>query len=446
MKKNSMNNPWFHLKGYDRVRAIYKLQQSINKFGDKLGKKNNILNNILTKNFISKKFIDLNIARYYPKTKPIKFSNDLIRMKHHDYYYEETKEHNDDKIPMNETTKNIIESVSNNKENKENKIKNVNLNNSEGEIQNNYFSKAKNAKKIISYNFNKKTNNNELKNNKIKNYKRKNKELKNIEITKRNSINNEVDEKFLSYLRNISKYHKLFRPIMKSRVNNDHLNSSIDNMDIYNNKISSRNNKKNIEIINYNHQENFLEQKPLSNNYKNNTSIYKKKVIPKIKLVKLISNDNFKKLQKNFSTLSVSRITNIKLKSRNFFGNKYNKMKLIKLRHRNIIDDANKNTNDNLTKNNSESINEKFVSKGINTSINQQYNKYNRKRIPTYIRLPNINRVSFPKEDTDLGINDKINNSNSNGSFDYYLFIKDVKNKFMNKNFSNDNLFPIKYK
>ena len=37
-----MNNPWFHLKGYDRVRAIYKLQQSINKFGDKLGKKNNM--------------------------------------------------------------------------------------------------------------------------------------------------------------------------------------------------------------------------------------------------------------------------------------------------------------------------------------------------------------------------------------------------------------------
>jgi len=440
MKKNGINTLWFHLKGYDKVRAIHKLRQSINKFGDKLGKKNNILNNILTKNFISKKFIDLNIARYYPKTKPIKFSNDLIRMKHNDF----TKDNNDDKISMDEATKNVVESLSNNKE-KEVKI--TNLNNSEGKIENNYFSKAKNTKKYIDYNYNKRTNNNELKNNKIKSYKRKDREIKSIEITKRNINGSGVDENFLSYLRNISKFHKLFQPIMKSRINNEYLSSSIDNKDINNNKISSRNNNKNIGIINYNHNKNnLLEQKPLSNKNKNNTLLYRKKIIPKIKLVKLISNESLKNLQKNYSTLSVGRISNLKIKSRNFFGKRYNtKMKMIKLMHRNVIEETNKDINCNLVKNNSESINEKYVNKGMNTSTTQQYNNYNRKRIPSYIRLPNIKRISFPKEDTDLGINDKINNSNSNGSFDYYMFIKDIRNKFTNKNYSNDSLVPIKY-
>ena len=444
MKKNGINTLRFHLKGYDKVRAIHKLRQSINKFGDKLGKKNNILNNILTKNFISKKFIDLNIARYYPKTKPIKFSNDLIRMKHDDY----TKDNNGDKIAVDEATKNVIESPLNIIEKE---IKNVNLNNSEGKIGNNYFSKAKNAKKIIDYNNNKRTNNNNNKfeNNIIKYYKRKDKELKSIEITKRNINSNEIDEKFLSYLRNISKFHKLFQPIMKNRVNNEYLSSSIDNNNINNNKISSRNNNKNIGIINYYHnKDNLLEQKPLSNKNKNknNTLLYRKKIIPKIKLVKLISNENFKNLQKNYSTLSVGRISNLKIKSRNFFGKRYNtKMKMIKLMHRNVIDETNKDMNGNLVKNNSESINEKYVNKGINTSISQQYNNYIRKRIPSYIRLPNIKRISFPKEDTDLGINDNINNSNSNGSFDYYMLIKDVRNKFINKNYSNDSLVPIKY-
>ena len=73
MKKNSFDFLWLQLKGYDRVRAIYKLRKNINKFGDKLGKKNMILNNILHKDLIGYKFMDLNITRFFPKEKKINF-------------------------------------------------------------------------------------------------------------------------------------------------------------------------------------------------------------------------------------------------------------------------------------------------------------------------------------------------------------------------------------
>ena len=53
--------PNFHLKGYERVMAIHKIKQSINKFGDKLGKKNNILNNIKRKNIFGGDLINLSL-------------------------------------------------------------------------------------------------------------------------------------------------------------------------------------------------------------------------------------------------------------------------------------------------------------------------------------------------------------------------------------------------
>ena len=119
-------------------------------------------------------------------------------------------------------------------------------------------------------------------------------------------------------------------------------------------------------------------------------------------------------------------------------------MKKIKIKYKNTIDEKNKNINNNLTKSISENINEKFINKGINTSMTQQYNYYNRKRIPSYIRLPNINRISFPNNDIDLGINDKINSSNNNSLFTNYSLLKEDKNKFINKNFSVDNLISKK--
>ena len=53
----------FHFKGYDRVRAIHKIRQSINKFGDKLGKKNKILNGLKRKDIIGNEFINLTISK-----------------------------------------------------------------------------------------------------------------------------------------------------------------------------------------------------------------------------------------------------------------------------------------------------------------------------------------------------------------------------------------------
>ena len=55
------NTFFFHFKGYDRVIAIHKIKKSINKFGDKLGKKNNILKNIKRQDALGKIFVNLTI-------------------------------------------------------------------------------------------------------------------------------------------------------------------------------------------------------------------------------------------------------------------------------------------------------------------------------------------------------------------------------------------------
>jgi hypothetical protein len=60
MKKNAQG---FYLKGYDRVIAIHKLKQNINKYGDKLGKKNILLNKIKKRNIVEFKFKDLTINK-----------------------------------------------------------------------------------------------------------------------------------------------------------------------------------------------------------------------------------------------------------------------------------------------------------------------------------------------------------------------------------------------
>jgi hypothetical protein len=55
------------MKGYDRVRAIHKLKQSINKFGDRLGRKNKLLNEIKRNDNIGNDFINLTINKVQPK-------------------------------------------------------------------------------------------------------------------------------------------------------------------------------------------------------------------------------------------------------------------------------------------------------------------------------------------------------------------------------------------
>ena len=110
MKKNSCNFLWLQLKGYDRVRAIHKLKKEINKFGDKLGKKNNILNQIMHRDLYKYQLNDLNITRFYPKPKQIYFSNDLIKSIHYKSNSEEIKNNynNEPKLFENTATKEII--------------------------------------------------------------------------------------------------------------------------------------------------------------------------------------------------------------------------------------------------------------------------------------------------------------------------------------------------
>ena len=240
-------------------------------------------------------------------------------MKHHDYYYEDTKDYNDETIITNQTKREVNKNLLNNKENK---MCRVNLNNSEGKINNN---NTKNSKIFIIDN--KKKNNNELKKNEIKSYieKEKGKKIKNIEVKKDNLKINKVYDKSLINSGNMPKYYKLFKPFMKKRKSEEYLSSSIDNKDIYNNRMSqSDNNKKNNEIVNFIYEKEYLQkQKPTLNNNKNNIPLINKKIIPKIKIIKLITNENYNKLQKNFSTLNINYINNLKLKSRNIFVNKY---------------------------------------------------------------------------------------------------------------------------
>lgn len=71
----------FNMKGYDRVRAIYKLKQSINKFGDKLGRKNKLLNKIKRKDKIGHDFINLTINKITPKDIRPSFTIDILNKK-----------------------------------------------------------------------------------------------------------------------------------------------------------------------------------------------------------------------------------------------------------------------------------------------------------------------------------------------------------------------------
>ena len=52
----------------------------------------------------------------------------------------------------------------------------------------------------------------------------------------------------------------------------------------------------------------------------------------------------------------------------------------------------------------------------MNTSKTTSFNFFKRKRIPSYIRLPYINKLLFPKANSNLGISGIGNNSSSVGN------------------------------
>ena len=390
MKKNSFDFLWLQLKGYDRVRAIYKLRKNINKFGDKLGKKNMILNNILHKDLIGYKFMDLNITRFFPKEKKINFSNDLIKSQNPNPNSEEIKNNNNDeeqKLLIDQTTKIIVKNLI---KSKENKRKSETLSNSsEDKIKNKYFTKIRNEKVINN-------NDNNGDSMKANSFKPKN-IIQNYKLF-HSSKNNKTSIEFYSPKRNHS---------FKSDYN-----------------ISPKHFNKNFDIINLiQENENIQNQKPLVNNSNINMSLYNKKIIPKIHILKLRTNKNTIKLQKNYSTTSINHFNNIHPKSRNSLPKKYKsraetKMKKIKvIKHQSSIGESSRSTNRNNNIDNiGKTLNENFINKGMNTSKTTSFNFFKRKRIPSYIRLPYINKILFPKANSNLGISGIGNNSSSVGN------------------------------
>ena len=349
-----------------------------------------ILNNILHKDLIGYKFIDLNITRFFPKVKKINFSNDLIKSQNPNPNSEEIKNNNDEeqKLLIDQTTKIIVKNLI---KSKENKRKSETLSNSsEDKIKNKYFTKIRNEKVI---------NNNDNNNGdsmKANSFKPKN-IIQNYKLF-HSSKNNKTSIEFYSPKRNHS---------FKSDYN-----------------ISPKHFNKNFDIINLiQENENIQNQKPLVNNSNINMSLYNKKIIPKIHILKLRTNKNTIKLQKNYSTTSINHFNNIHPKSRNSLPKKYKsraetKMKKIKvIKHQSSNGESSRSTNRNNNIDNiGKTLNENFINKGMNTSKTTSFNFFKRKRIPSYIRLPYINKILFPKANSNLGISGIGNNSSSVGN------------------------------
>ena len=407
MKKNVEDIHWIKSKGYDRVRAIFKLRKSISQFGDKLGKKNKLLNNILKNNFITNKFNDLNITRFYPEAKPINFSNFLIRRSNDLFYSEEIKNSKMNFCKENEINAIIHRSIF---KKDENLIKKEKLDNSTEKIKS-YISRKKEEQ-------NNKSNNNN---------------------TRKKSIDNKIE----LHHNNNPKKLKYFYPILKNKKPSGFFISS--NNDFHSVNISPR--YKNNNIINLKKNKNININKDkvhitALNNSNIYMSLYNKNIIPKIKILKLNTKKTSNEFQKSHSTNNIGNTPHIK--SRNMTGKKYNfklqhKFKKINFRKNKTIEESN-TYNNNLLKSSENVINGNLISKGINTSMTRTFNFYKRKRIPSYIRLPKINLISLPQNETDLENNYIINN----GSFDNYILLKDLQNQIINKLYSIDIFNSIK--
>lgn len=405
MKKNLKNAHWFELKGYDRVRAIFKLRKSINKFGDKLGKKNHILNIILKNNITNNKFIDLNITRFYPEAKPINFSNYLIKQSNNVQFYEEKKNSNIYSTEEKSTTYQTNEIITNNIiKNNDNSNRNDKFYNVSKEKVKSYISKTKIDKKFSCIN-----------------KERKKSFIKKISIDYKNDTKN----------------FNFFQPLQKERKNSIFFNSS--SSDIHSNNISPRYNNNNINntiTINLkkyvNKQENNIYKTAL-NNSTLNMSLFNKNIIPKIKFIKINSKKILDKFKKSYST---SNINKINIKSRNISNKIYNnkaQKKKESTKYKTISVESNIN-HINLSRNSEKNIDGNIKSKGMNKLMTKTFKFFKRKKMPSYLNLPKINKISFPKDEFYSGNNYKINN----GSFDHYIILKDEKNQVINKILTND--------
>ena len=401
MKKNSNDLLWFQLKGYDRVRAIYKLKKDINKYGDKLGKKNNILKNILHKGLKSYIFMDLNITRLYPKTKPIQFSNDLIKNKHNS---DEVKNNSEQKLIIDQTTKTIITNALNNQENQGNS--DYSNNSPKVKIKNKYFSKIKSEKNILN----------------------DNKKIENDDSVKKKLFNQ----------KNVNQNYKFFQQVNRNKTSNAFFSQSRTNIDKSHLNISPKKNKENPELINFiQRHENVQNQKLLVNTNNKNMSLYNKKNIPKIQILKFKKNKNSISSNKSDSSFN-NDAPKMRTQTRNLNVKKYKnksetKMKKIKvIKRENSQDKSLRSLNyeHSSFQNSGQILNDTLINKGINTSMTASYNFYNKKRIPSYIRLPYIDKISFPKISPNFGNILMENNSNIKEN---NIFLKDEKKQIINK-------------
>ena len=401
MKKNSNDLLWFQLKGYDRVRAIYKLKKDINKYGDKLGKKNNILKNILHKGLKSYIFMDLNITRLYPKTKPIQFSNDLIKNKHNS---DEVKNNSEQKLIIDQTTKTIITNALNNQENQGNS--DYSNNSPKVKIKNKYFSKIKSEKNVLN---------------------------DNIKIENDDSVKKKLFNK-----KNVNQNYKFFQQVNRNKTSNAFFSQSRTNIDKSHLNISPKKNKENPELINFiQKHENVQNQKLLVNTNNKNMSLYNKKNIPQIQILKFKKNKNSISSNKSDSSIN-NDAPKMRTQTRNLNVKKYKnksetKMKKIKvIKRENSQDKSLRSLNyeHSSFQNSGQILNDTLINKGINTSMTASYNFYNKKRIPSYIRLPYINKSSFPKISPNFGNILMENNSNIKEN---NIFLKDEKKQIINK-------------
>ena len=393
MKKNSCNFLWLQLKGYDRVRAIHKLKKEINKFGDKLGKKNNILNQIMHRDLYKYQLNDLNITRFYPKPKQIYFSNDLIKSIHYKSNSEEIKNNynNEPKLFENTATKEIIKDPFEEPE-QEFEKKNENLNYT---AENKYL-------KIFTRIKNNKDNKKQIPNQRS---------IKNLKLSQ--NTNNKTNNELLSSSRNNT---NRTNQILTPKIVNENANVV--------NYVRIKINK-NIKIQkSANHSSNIY--KPINNN--------KKKIIPKMNIIKLKININSAKLKKNYSDSIMNKFC--PMKPNNFFikvfkNKSENKMKKIKLiNHQSINHESTRNILGNTTiEKLQQTLNASFNHKGINTSTIPTFNFFHRKRIPSYIRLPYINKVLLPKVDFKKR-NSLFESFSSSTSYGSYFFSKDYKNQY----------------
>ena len=393
----------FNLRGYDKVKAIYKLKQSIIKFGDKSGRKSSLLNSLIKKGKISKEFSDLSINNILPSstkynnTIKINLKNKQILDNDNDYKKERAVE--DEKI----NTK-IIKNLLIEKNLKENEVKN-----------NSFDDNSKQSNKQI---------------------------LVNTLFTLNNNNNKKNDNSFSNFIQNSVRN---FYNINKNKTCNKIFNNLL-------NKAYSPINKKENNLID---KETSINKKILKNNSSNNI-LYKKILFRNKNIFNQFRNMNLGKKPKiniNYKILKLSRNSstgdiipkNSNIKNRKIFYKKYKKtkdMKLTKIKMSKTQNDIFENTKsesynkeDNLNKTNGkknfgqQTINENYPIKRIKFPLLVNINNY--RRIPTYIRIPNINRISFPQNSF------KSENSSSGVNLDYYdsnyFYLKDLRNKSINK-------------